>query len=129
VPSVDEDAWSRLEPGTASPRQRIRAVRQMSDAGIETGVLMMPLVPGITTTRASIEKTLRALADAGVRQVGANVARFDPGVKEHFFAFLEREYPHLIEGYRRLYPKAYVSKEYAQKVKATVADFKGALSL
>jgi DNA repair photolyase len=122
VPSVDEGAWSRLEPGTASPRQRIRAVRQMSDAGIETGVLMMPLVPGITTTRQSIEMTLRALADAGVRQVGTNVARLDPGVKEHFFAFLQREYPHLLDGYRRLYPRAYVSKEYAAKVKETVAD-------
>jgi DNA repair photolyase len=124
VPSVDEDAWSRLEPGTASPRQRIRAVRQMSDAGIETGILMMPLVPGITTTRRSIEMTLRALADAGVRQVGANVARLDPGVKEHFFAFLGREYPHLVDGYRRLYPRAYVSKEYASKVKETVATLK-----
>jgi DNA repair photolyase len=125
VPSVDEDAWSRLEPGTASPRQRIRAVRQMSDAGVETGVLMMPLVPGLTTTRASIERTLRALADAGVRQVGANVARLDPGVKEHFFAFLSREYPHLLDGYRRLYPGAYVSKAYASKVKETVATLKG----
>jgi DNA repair photolyase len=127
VPSVDEDAWARLEPGTASPRQRIRAVRQMSEAGIETGVLMMPLVPGITATRASIEKTLRALADAGVRQVGANVARLDPGVKEHFFAFLGREYPHLVDGYRRLYPRAYVSKGYAEKVKEAVADVQSAI--
>jgi DNA repair photolyase len=127
VPSVDEDAWSRLEPGTASPQQRIRAVRQMSDAGIETGVLMMPLVPGITTTRDSIERTLRALADAGVRQVGANVARLDAGVKEHFFAFLAREYPHLLDGYRRLYPRAYASKEYAEKVKATVASVRSSI--
>jgi DNA repair photolyase len=124
VPSVDEDAWATLEPGTASPRQRIRAVRQLNDAGIETGVLMMPLVPGITTTRQSIEMTLRAIADAGVRQVGANVARLDPGVKEHFFAFLEREYPHLLDGYGRLYPRAYASKAYASKVKETVANVK-----
>jgi DNA repair photolyase len=124
VPSVDEDAWAKLEPGTASPHQRIRAVRQLNDAGIETGVLMMPLVPGITTTRHSIEMTLRAFADAGVRQVGANVARLDPGVKEYFFAFLEREYPHLLDGYRRLYPGAYASKAYASKVKETVASAK-----
>jgi DNA repair photolyase len=125
VPSVDEDAWAKLEPGTASPRQRIRAVRQLNDAGIETGVLMMPLVPGITTTRHSIEMTLRAIADAGVRQVGANVARFDPGVKEHFFAFLEREFPHLLDGYWRLYRHAYAAKPYASKVKETVAAVKG----
>jgi DNA repair photolyase len=129
VPSVDEEAWSRLEPGTASPQQRIRAVRQMSDAGIETGLLMMPLVPGITTTRGSIERTLRAFADAGVRQVGANVARLDPGVKEHFFAFLSREYPHLLDGYQRLYPRAYALKEYAEKVKATVVDVKSRVKL
>ena len=122
VPSVDEDAWSRLEPGTASPRQRIRAVRQLADAGVDAGILMMPLVPGITTTRSSIEGSLQAFADAGVRQVGANVARLDPGVKEHFFAFLAREYPHLVEGYRRLYPRAYASKEYAAKVKEMVRD-------
>jgi DNA repair photolyase len=120
VPSVDEEAWSRLEPGTASPRQRIRAVQQLGDAGVETGILMMPLVPGITTTRDSIERSLRAFADAGVRQVGANVARLDPGVKEHFFAFLAREYPHLLDGYRRLYPRAYASKEYVARVKESV---------
>jgi DNA repair photolyase len=124
VPSVDEDAWAKLEPGTASPGQRIRAVRHLSDAGVAAGVLMMPLVPGITTTRASIEKTLRAFADAGVRQVGANVARLDPGVKEHFFAFLAREYPHLLDGYRKLYPGAYAAKDYTAKVKKCVAGAK-----
>ena len=47
VPSVDEDAWRRLEPGTASPWQRLKAVRALADAGVHVGVLMAPLVPGI----------------------------------------------------------------------------------
>src|SRR4030095_1972618 len=76
-----------------------------------------------------IARTLRAFADAGVRQVGANVARLDPGVKEHFFAFLSREYPHLLDGYQRLYPRAYALKEYAEKVKATVVDVKSRVKL
>ncbi len=62
VPSVDEAAWASLEPGTAPPSQRLRAAKQLVDAGIDTGVLMMPLVPGITTSRSSLERTLAAIA-------------------------------------------------------------------
>jgi DNA repair photolyase len=120
IPSVDEDAWARLEPGTAPPMQRLRAVRQLTDAGIEAGVLMMPLVPGITTSRPVVERTLRAIADAGATFTGTCVARLDPGVREHFFAFLQREYPSLIEGYERLYARSRAEPSYAREIKAMV---------
>ncbi len=120
VPSVDETAWSRLEPGTAPPLQRLRAVRQLADAGIEAGVLMMPLVPGITTSRTAVDRTLRAVADAGARFVGTNVARLDPGVREHFLAFLQREYPDLVDGYERLYRRTSPPADYAREIKAMV---------
>ena len=105
VPSVLDDVWSSLEPGTAHPRQRLRAVRQLMDAGIDASVFMMPLVPGLSTSRTSIERTLSAIAEAGVPFSGSGVARFDPGAREHFFAFLAREHPDLVEGYERLYPR------------------------
>jgi DNA repair photolyase len=124
VPSVDEEAWSKLEPGTAPPLQRIRAVRQLAEAGIEAGVLMMPLVPGITTTRSSIERTLEAIAAAGVAYLGSNVARFDDGVRGHFFGFLAREYPALVEGYTRLYPRAYARRGYVDRIKMLVKDLR-----
>lgn len=120
VPSVDEDAWARLEPGTAPPAQRLRAVRQLVDAGIDAGVLMMPLVPGITTSRAIVERTLQAIADAGARFVGANVARFEHGARQHFFGFLEREYPALADGYRRLYARGAADVGYVREVDAMV---------
>jgi len=120
VPSVDEDAWAKLEPGTAPPRQRLRAVRELTDAGIEAGILMMPLVPGITTSRSSVERTIEAIAASGARFVGTCVARLDPGVKEHFFAFLEREYPTLIEGYGRLYTRNHATRAYEREIKAMV---------
>jgi len=120
VPSVDEAAWARLEPGTAPPRQRLRAVRQLADAGIDAGVLMMPLVPGITTSRSSVDATLRAIADAGARLVGVNVAHLEAGVREHFFGFLAREYPALLEGYQRLYQGGYAPAGYVRDVKAMV---------
>ena len=120
VPSVDEAAWEKLEPGTAPPRQRLRALRQLADAGIQTGVLMMPLVPGITTTRASISRTLAAIDEAGLTAAGSNVARLDEGVKQHFFAFLAREYPDLRAGYDRLYQRSYAAGQYVKQVKAVV---------
>jgi len=120
IPSVDEDAWSKLEPGTASPLQRLRAVRQLSDAGIHAGVLMMPLVPGITTARPIVERTLRTFAEYGARFVGTCVARLDAGVREHFFAFLEREYPSLVDGYSRLYTRNRAQSAYADEIKAMV---------
>jgi DNA repair photolyase len=120
IPSVDEDAWSKLEPGTASPLQRLRAVRQLTDAGIHAGVLMMPLVPGITTAKPIVERTLRTFVEYGARFVGTCVARLDTGVREHFFAFLEREYPSLVEGYSRLYTGNRAQSAYADEIKAMV---------
>lgn len=116
VPSVDDTMWSQLEPGTARPVQRLRAIRQLADSGIETGVLMMPLVPGLTTSRSSIERTMHAIADTGVRFIGANVARLDPGVREHFLGFLGRAFPHLVDGYERLYTRVNPPDDYVGRV-------------
>ena len=73
VPTVDEDAWRALEPGTAHPLQRLRAVRQLRDAGVNAGVLMAPVVPGFTTQPAKLEATIKAIADHGAAFMGANV--------------------------------------------------------
>ena len=122
VPTVLEDVWTSLEPGTAHPRQRLRAVRQLVDAGIDASVFMMPLVPGLSTSRTSIDRTLTAIAEAGVPFSGSGVARFDPGAREHFFAFLAREHPDLLEGYERLYPRVNAPATYANAVKKVVTD-------
>ena len=103
MPSVDDDAWRRLEPGTAPPLQRLRAVRALTDAGIHCGVLMAPLVPGITTRASLVEATLKAAADHGARSVGAMVLHLEGGTRVHFMRVLAQEYPHLVEGYERLF--------------------------
>ena len=122
VPSVDEDAWRRLEPGTAHPLQRLRAVRALVEGGVRTGVLMAPLVPGITTGRASIAATMAAVRDHGAHFVGANVLRLDRGTREHFLGFLAREYPDLSESYGELYAggRVHASPDYVAAVRAVV---------
>jgi DNA repair photolyase len=122
VPSVNEDAWRRLEPGTASPWQRLKAVRALSDAGVHVGVLMAPLVPGITADSESVESTIRAVADHGAQFVGANVLYLQGGTRAHFLQFLGREYPELIEAYDELYAggSKYARRDYAADVQGMV---------
>jgi DNA repair photolyase len=121
VPSIDEEAWRKLEPGTAHPLQRLRAVRALVDAGIRAGVLMAPLVPGITTHPRMLADTVRAIADHGARFAGANVLYLEGGTRTHFMSFLAREYPSLLDGYADLYDGSkHARPEYARQVRAMV---------
>jgi DNA repair photolyase len=119
VPTVD-DVWERLEPGTAPPLQRLRAVRHLLDAGVRAGVLMSPLVPGFTTQPARIEATLSAMADLGVPVFGGNVLYLEDGSRDHFLQFLEKDAPHLLEKYSRLYVGKYPDRSYAAQVKGVL---------
>jgi DNA repair photolyase len=124
VPTVDEDAWAALEPGTAHPLQRLRAVRALRKAGVNAGVLMAPIVPGFTTERRRLEATIRAVAEHDAAFMGANVLYLKDGTKDHFMGFLRKEFPHLVEGYERLYPGSYAPAEYVQTVKGLVDDLR-----
>jgi DNA repair photolyase len=124
VPTVDEDAWRALEPGTAHPLQRLRAVKTLREAGVKAGVLMMPVVPGFTTQPAKIEATIKAIADHDAAFVGANVMYLKGGTKDHFMGFLAHAFPHLVAGYDRLYAGAYASASYATDVRAMIEMFK-----
>ena len=121
VPTVDEDAWEKLEPGVAHPMQRLRAVRQLVDAGIDCGVLMAPIVPGFSTQPAKMERTIKAIADSGARSVGAMVMHLDGGTRDHFMGMLNREYPEMVAKYEQLYASKYVPKDYDKKVQEVVS--------
>ena len=117
VPSVDEEGWKKLEPGTAHPLQRLRAVRALRDAGINAGVLMAPIVPGITSHPTKIERTIKAISEHGANYLGSSVMHLEGGTRKHFMKFLETEFPHLVEGYGRLYAGKYATGAYQRQVK------------
>ena len=121
VPTVDEDAWDKLEPGVAHPMQRLKAVRQLVDAGIDCGVLMAPIVPGFSTQPAKIEATIKAIADSGATSIGAMVMHMDGGTKDHFMSIMHREYPDLVPMYETLYASRYVKKDYEKRVQEVVS--------
>ena len=120
VPTVDEDAWRTLEPGTAHPLQRLRAVRELVDAGVNAGVLMAPIVPGFSSARDKLERTIKAIADHGARFVGCNVMYLQDGTRTHFMKFIEREFPAMLPRYEKLYVKKYPPDAYRKEVKAMV---------
>jgi DNA repair photolyase len=120
VPTVDEDAWRRLEPGTAHPLQRLRAVRELVDAGIDAGVLMAPIVPGLTSQPAKLERTIKAIADSARASVGAMVMHLEAGTRDHFMNFLAREFPDLTTKYEHLYAGKYAPEGYVQRVQEVV---------
>ena len=120
VPTVDEDAWRTLEPGTAHPLQRLRAVRDLVDAGVSAGVLMAPIVPGFSSSRSKLERTIKAIADHGARFVGCNVMYLQDGTRAHFMKFIEKEFPSMTPGFERLYARKYPPEAYSKEIKAMV---------
>src|SRR5256885_12401374 len=120
VPTIDEDAWRTLEPGTAHPLQRLRAVRQLVDAGVNAGVLMAPIVPGFSSSRSKLEATIKAIADHGARFAGCNVMYLQDGTRTHFMKFMEREFPAMVPRYEKLYAKKYPPDAYRKEVQAMV---------
>ena len=120
VPTVDERAWELLEPGTAHPLKRLRAVRTLVDAGIHAGVLMNPIVPGFSSARSKLERTVRAIADHGAHFVGCNVMFLEDGTRSHFMKFLERTFPSWVPRYQTLYAKKYAPDDYRKAISGMV---------
>jgi DNA repair photolyase len=118
---VDEALWRSVESGTPSPRRRLDAVRQLSDAGFAVGVLMAPILPGITDTAESIDETVRAIAAAGAASLVPLGLHLRPGAREWYLAWLARERPDLLPRYRDLYGDgSYLGSGYQRELTARV---------
>jgi DNA repair photolyase len=110
IGTLDEDAWRRSEPGTPHPRKRIDAVRALNEAGIPCGVLMAPILPGITDHPRQLREVVAAAIDAGATHVSPILLHLRPGVREEFLPWLEDNYPELVSRYEELYPRPYAPK-------------------
>jgi DNA repair photolyase len=122
IGTLDEEVWRRSEPGTPHPRARMAAVKQLVAAGIPCGILMAPILPGISDSPEQLRAVVRAAADAGATHLTPITLHLRRGVKEEFMPWLEETYPELVAGYQRLYrgaiaPKA-VREEISNQVRA-----------
>jgi DNA repair photolyase len=127
IGTLDEAAWRRSEPGTPHPRARIEAVAALNDAGIPCGVLMAPILPGITDHPRQLREVVRAAIDAGATHVSPILLHLRPGVREEFMPWLAEHYPALVPRYEAMYAKPYASVADRNRVGSTVGGLVRAL--
>ena len=122
IGTVDDEAWRASEPGTPHPRRRIEAMRAMIDAGVPTGVLMAPIVPGISDRRDQIEATVDAVREAGGEIKHAHAVYLRGATRDHFMTWLAARDPALHDRYvRGLDGNGEVSADYKRWLAHTVA--------
>lgn len=103
IGTLDEEVWRRAEPGTPHPRKRVEAVAKLTAAGVPSGVLMAPLLPGISDSPRQVDEVMRACRDAGAEWVTPITLHLRPGVREPFMQWLGENYPGMVAEYEELY--------------------------
>jgi len=121
VGTINEKTWKIMEPGTPNPFARLEAMQYLVENGVSAGVMMAPLLPGISDDEANIQEVVSAAHSYKAEYLGANVLFLKPGSKEWFMPMLKEAYPHLDSGYNRLYGnKTYAPEQYTKIVLETV---------
>src|SRR5438128_76569 len=121
VPTIDEEVWRKTEPSTAHPRQRLRALKQLVDAGVNTRVGMAPILPGISDRPEQLREVVQAAREAGATGIWANLLFLRPGTREHFLEHLAEDWPELVPHYDELYAgRAYLGPAEAKPVRQQV---------
>lgn len=112
IGTLDERVWATAEPGTPHPRQRVAAVRRLNAAGVPCGVLIAPVLPGLSDHPDQLEEVVGACVDAGAVSISVIALHLRPGVRQHYLDWLARTRPDLVEDYQRRYAggRAYLPK-------------------
>jgi DNA repair photolyase len=123
IGTVDESVWRATEPGTPNPRRRLDAMRAMVDAGIRTGALVAPVLPGLSDSRAQLTETVAAILDAGGSVTGSRTLYLRGATREHFLGWLKQHDPALHARYLTAYQgRVEVPKDYDAWVKDVLRE-------
>jgi DNA repair photolyase len=122
IPTLDEEVWRKTEPSTAHPRQRLRAVSMLVQAGIKAGVGMALILPGISDRPEQLREVVRAAREAGATGIWTNLLFLRPGTRERFLEHLAQDWPELLPHYRQLYrARAYLGAEETRPIRRQVS--------
>ncbi|MEV4234263.1 Rv2578c family radical SAM protein [Nocardia sp. NPDC050408] len=118
---LDMDLHRSLESGTPSPKARLEMVRALADAGFEVNVMVAPVIPYLTDSRAHLDALFGAIAEAGAVSVVAFPMHLRGATRGWFLSWLAEAHPALVRRYRQLYGRgAYVTPEYASWLRERV---------
>ena len=121
VTTLDRTLWRTIEPGTPPPCQRLAALRRLREAGVSAGVLIAPILPGLTDSAASLEAVAAAAKEHGAVSLGTAALRLAPYVKEHYLGFVAATFPALRPRYERAYAGINAPRAYLSALEARVA--------
>ena len=117
IPTLEEKAWRATEPHTPHPRARLEAVAELNRAGIATGVLIAPLMPGINDSPAQVEELLDRATEAGATSIGGIGLHLRGEVRHVFMQWLREQRPDLVPRYEKLYSRgAYAPREERERL-------------
>ncbi|WP_316822500.1 PA0069 family radical SAM protein [Pedobacter gandavensis] len=91
INSLNEQLRQKMEPRTTTAKQRLKVVEEMSKAGIPMGVMVAPLIPGLSDHE--IPSILKSVANAGARSAGYTVVRLNGAIGNIFEDWLRKNYP------------------------------------
>ncbi len=103
----DGDLARRLEPRAPTPHARLRAAERLVRAGIDVGINIAPVLPGITDDPAALDALVARLAAAGVTRVFADTLRLRSDARQRYLPVIEAEFPQLAARYRAAYADGY----------------------
>jgi DNA repair photolyase len=117
LPTLDEKAWRATEPHSPNPRARLEAIAELTRAGIPTGVLIAPLMPGINDSPEQVEQIVELATEAGAVSIGGITLHLRGEVRDIFFEWLRSYRPDLVPRYEELYQRgAYAPKDVQQRM-------------
>ena len=123
IGTLDEAVWRETEPGTPHPRARVDAIQTLTEAGISTGVLMAPVLPGLSDRPEQLRAVVDACLGAGATHVSPILLHLRPGVREEFLPWLEEHHPDLVPRYLQMYRHPYGRKADRDALGGTVSSF------
>jgi DNA repair photolyase len=103
VGTLDETVWKLTEPGAPHPRQRLEAVARLTEVGVPSGVLVAPIIPGLSDADEQVAAVKEAALAAGATSVGTITMHLKTGLRQHWFEWLQANVPGLVDRHRRLY--------------------------
>ncbi len=122
IATLDEALAREIEPTVAPPRQRLRAVRMLAEAGITVHVALAPILPLITDSPENIAAVVRAAREAGASKVWHNTLYLHEVTRDAFFGYLRERRPELLAEYASLYRGKYAPAHIASGVDRRVRE-------
>jgi DNA repair photolyase len=122
ITTLDRRLWRLIEPGSPPPEQRLMAMKRLSAAGVPCGVLMAPILPGITDALSHIDQVAAACKAHGARMFHPAPLRLAPLVREHYLAFVEAAFPDLLPDYLRAYTGQNATPAYIERLNGRIHE-------